>query len=62
MKRVSLALSGSRVLGSKYMIGFFTDNYMDRNNKCRPAMKAVMNRNSMYRFALAPIITAGLCI
>lgn len=64
MKRAEeyLALSGSGVFATKYRIGFLTDNHVDSNNKHRPVMKAVMNRNSMDRFALAPVITAGLCI
>lgn len=45
--------------GSKYLLGFLIDNGRERNNKCSPAMKAGMNRNSMERFELAPVITAG---
>lgn len=48
--------------GSKYPVEFLTDNSRDGNNKCSPAMKAGMNRNSMERFALAPVITSGPCI
>ena len=57
-----MALSVSRVFGPKCRIRFFTDNHTGRNNKCRPVTEAAMNRNNMDRFALALVITAGLCI
>jgi len=43
------------------MTGFLTNNAVDSNSKCRPAMKNGMNGNSMKRFAGAPALTAGLC-
>lgn len=56
-----LALSDYMVVGTKYMIIFLTDNSTESNNKCRLMMMNGISRNSMAKFAFAPVVTAGLC-